>query len=195
MSKHNKKYNQIVSTAKDLFWKYGIKRVAIEEICKEAEVSKMTFYKFFDNKNDLATTIIDQVYDEGLEDYRKIMASDKSFKNKLLDLTHLKLNAVNHISHEFLHDWIKLIDKDSKLMQEKVNSYLDIIMKELTEAQKNGEIRADIKPEFISYFLNHLLTLTNDPQLNTLYPEAEDMIMELMNFFFYGVMPNDNIQD
>jgi len=41
----NQKYNQIIDTSKKLFWKYGIKRVTIEEICREAGVSKMTFYK------------------------------------------------------------------------------------------------------------------------------------------------------
>ena len=49
----NPKYLDIFKTAKDLFWKYGIKRVSIEEICKEAKVSKMTFYKFFPNKIEL----------------------------------------------------------------------------------------------------------------------------------------------
>ena len=46
----NIKYNQILTKGKELFWKYGIKRVAIEEICKQAHVSKMTFYKYFKNK-------------------------------------------------------------------------------------------------------------------------------------------------
>jgi AcrR family transcriptional regulator len=52
--KNNKKFQSTVNKAKELFWKYGIKKVSIEEICAEAPVSKMTFYKFFKNKNDLA---------------------------------------------------------------------------------------------------------------------------------------------
>ena len=35
MNESNVKYQDIVSTARDLFWKFGIKRVSIEEICKE----------------------------------------------------------------------------------------------------------------------------------------------------------------
>ncbi|MBE9509365.1 MAG: TetR family transcriptional regulator, partial [Bacteroidetes bacterium] len=34
----NQKFQQIITTAKELFWKFGIKRVTIEEICQEANV-------------------------------------------------------------------------------------------------------------------------------------------------------------
>jgi len=46
----NPKREQILTTGKELFWKFGFKRVTIEEICKEAGVSKMTYYKFFTTK-------------------------------------------------------------------------------------------------------------------------------------------------
>ena len=58
MPKHNKKYKQIIATSKELFWKFGIKRVTVEEICSQAHVSKMTFYKFFPNKIELAKIIL-----------------------------------------------------------------------------------------------------------------------------------------
>ena len=37
----------IVETATDLFMRYGVKRVTVEEICQTAKISKMTFYKYF----------------------------------------------------------------------------------------------------------------------------------------------------
>ena len=48
----SKKYQDIKKKGKELFWKYGTKRVTVEEICREAGVSKMTYYKFFKNKNE-----------------------------------------------------------------------------------------------------------------------------------------------
>jgi AcrR family transcriptional regulator len=46
----NQKYLKILAAGRDLFWKHGFKRVTIEEVCREAGASKMTFYKFFENK-------------------------------------------------------------------------------------------------------------------------------------------------
>ena len=63
----NPKQNQIISTAQSLFWKYGMRRVSIEEICRDARVSKMTFYKFFKNKVDLVKFILDKIMDESMK--------------------------------------------------------------------------------------------------------------------------------
>ena len=71
--KDNKKFQDTITTAKMLFWKHGIKRVSIEEICKEASVSKMTFYKFFKNKEALAEYLLVNVLTEWHVQYRVIM--------------------------------------------------------------------------------------------------------------------------
>jgi AcrR family transcriptional regulator len=48
--KKQKKRIQITETAIRLFSQFGTKRVTIEEICRTAGVSKVTFYKHFKNK-------------------------------------------------------------------------------------------------------------------------------------------------
>ena len=62
--KENAKREALLNTGRRLFWKYGFKRVTISEICEEADVSKMTYYRCFENKTDLAKTIFDKVVKE-----------------------------------------------------------------------------------------------------------------------------------
>src|SRR5690554_2965809 len=102
--KKNKKYNSILKTAKTLFWKHGFRRVTIEEICKEADVSKMTFYKFFSNKTDLAKTILDNLIQSSRIKFKAIVESKKLFSKKLEDLFLLKVEGMNNISMEFIND-------------------------------------------------------------------------------------------
>ena len=64
--KYNPKQKQILETSKELFWKFGFKRVTIEEICKEAGVSKMTFYKYYPNKIELVKGLMKRVLSESL---------------------------------------------------------------------------------------------------------------------------------
>ena len=54
MEKRSAKLQAILDAAKSLFWKHGIRRVTIEEICEVAGVSKMTYYKYFSNKTAIA---------------------------------------------------------------------------------------------------------------------------------------------
>ena len=51
-------YQILFSTAKNLFFKFGLRRVSVEEICKKASVSKMTFYRNFNNKEHIAIIIL-----------------------------------------------------------------------------------------------------------------------------------------
>ena len=186
----SKKKKQVLKTAKELFWKYGIKRVTVEEICTRASVSKMTFYKHFSNKNDLVKHILDTRYSESMKKYRRIMSSDRKYKDKVIDLYQLKLEATNEISHEFLSDIYN--SGDEKLMEYsniKFEENVGTMINDFLDAQKKGEIREDIKPEFINFFLNHMVKLVNDPALSSLYPNAQEMILELANFFFYGILP------
>ena len=193
MSKHSKKYLQILETSRDLFWRFGIRRVTVEEICEKSAVSKMTFYKYFSNKNDLVKEIIDNIYAEAIKKYRNIMDSEVPYKEKVTRLAMLKLESTNEISHEFLDDFYSLRDDElSRFLHEKVNENLNLMREDFIKAIKAGDIRHDIKPEFLMYLLNHLIEMGKDPSLNSIYPDAQEMIMELMNFFFYGILPRDD---
>ena len=76
MEIENQKLQQIYSTAKSLFMRYGFKRVSVEEICREANVSKMTFYKHFSNKFDLLRFILEQMVSDSFAEYREILEQD-----------------------------------------------------------------------------------------------------------------------
>ncbi|HCC69667.1 MAG TPA: TetR/AcrR family transcriptional regulator [Bacteroidales bacterium] len=190
----NKKKQQILTTGKDLFWKYGIKRVTVEEICNRSGVSKMTFYKHFSNKYDLAMDIMDSIYDENINRYREIMSSDREYKDKVADLYKIKLDATNDMSHEFLNDYINSGETELiSYLNGKIEKIMGIIINDFIIAQEKGEIRKDIKPEFINFFLDHMVKMSGYPELIKLYSNAQEMILELLNFFFYGILPRSEI--
>ena len=104
----NPKYHSILTTGKSLFWKHGIKRVTVEEICRDAEVSKMTFYKFFPNKYELARTIWKKVMEESLTKFRNVVDSDLDFREKIEEMLLIKQQAGKDISLEFINDVYKM---------------------------------------------------------------------------------------
>ena len=62
-----------------------------------------------------------------------------------------------------------------------------MIVEDFRKAQEMGEIRAELKMEFIIYQLNQIRQMATDEQLVALYPSPQELIMELTNFFFYGL--------
>ncbi len=188
----DQKLKEILIVAKELFWKYGFKRVTIEEVCREANVSKMTFYKHFKNKMELIKYLLNHIYDKAIKQYREIMDSDIPFHEKVKETLDLKMEQSKNISNEFMNDYIRHADPEMvKFLNQKMDENLQMIVNDYIQAQKNGDIRKDIKPEFILYILNHLQEIVKDEQLEKIYDNPQDIIMEFTNFFFYGILPRN----
>ena len=189
----NKKLQLLVETAWDLFWKFGFTRVSIEEVCKEAGVSKMTFYKHFSNKTDLVKFIMHEISENSLKMYDDIMALDLPFIEKIEKTIELKIEQTENVSEAFFNDFHRQNDPElNQILNEQRISNIKVITSWYVKAQKNGDIRKDIKPEFIIYLLNQLMEMVKDEKLLKLYKTPHDLIRELTNFFFYGLLPGDN---
>lgn len=189
----SKKYQDIFEAAKSLFWKHGIRRVNIDEICREAGASKMTYYRFFKNKNELAEIVLQNILDEGYRKYRAIMGQDIPFPEKIKQTILLKHEASADIGDEFLKDVYQSEKTElvNIIRNSREISYNDV-MNDLKKAQKEGWIRKDIKLEFMLYMMNSIGDKLFDKTLTAMYPEKHDLIMELTNFYFYGIMKSEN---
>jgi AcrR family transcriptional regulator len=190
MEKRSEKFDAIAGAAKSLFWKHGIRRVTIEEICQDAGVSKMTCYKYFSNKTAIAKYLIEDMFESGVKAYKEIYNSDIPYEEKVKKMVDLKMSNAHEMSQELLDDIYKYHDEElfetiETIKKKMIGIYLD----DIREAQKMGEIRNDVKPEFMLYFLNNLTEMLTDQRVVGIYTNPEQMIVEVMNFFFYGIMP------
>lgn len=186
----NQKLQQIYSIAKTMFMRHGFKRVPIEEICREAGVSKMTFYKFFANKFDLLKFILEKITSESLAEYRDILKQDIPYAEKVTQMIQMKMKYTDEISQEFFNDLYKNAEPELvAYWQQKTQEMMQLVLEDLKAVQVQGDVRAEIKPEFILYFLNHIFEMVKDDRLLQLYDSPQALINELTRFFFYGILP------
>lgn len=185
------KFNQLMKTAEDLFMRYGIRRVSIEEICKTANVSKMTFYKFFRNKNDLALQLIINMLDEGQVEFNDIISRDLPFSEKIELFIQFKLNYGKRFSKEFYQDFIGYTQEIHDFVLERSQQGIQQMKDLFREAQQKGELKKDLNLEFLSFMLDHLLELREDPRLLSIFPNMYELTRDWLNLFFYGVMAQD----
>jgi AcrR family transcriptional regulator len=190
--KTNPKRKLILKTGKELFWKFGYKRVTIEELCKEAGISKMTYYKFFPNKIELVKTLMSVVLNEALMKYKKISASELPYPEKVIRMIQLKQEQVDTMSSEFFRDYVQSDDPDLiNFLNQLTRENLQMFTNDFKKAQADGDIRADLKVEFIMYMMNHLVEMASDENLLSMYDEPQELVMEITNFLFYGILSRD----
>jgi len=189
------KFSQIVATAENLFMRHGIKRVTIEEICRTADVSKMTFYKFFRNKEDLTEYIVDQLVEDAEQKFENVFSQDISLEQKLQQWIQIKLEYSRSMSKEFYYDLLRynnaLHDRLVKRAAALQNKVLDLFR----DAKRQGEMNPDLTVDLVAYMLNHMMTIVEDEQFEGMYTNLEDMTRDLAAFFFYGVFGESKEKD
>jgi len=187
----SKKKRQIVETATALFTRFGIRRVTVEEICREAGASKMTFYKYFPNKMVLLKHIWNGWLDEGYRKLAEIDSMDIPFAEKMKRLIEYKMELLSKWNPEFIDEVIHA-DPEMKEFIEKMRAKnIAFFMKYVSEAQEKGDMRK-MRPEFFMVILEKLTDLIQDQNLRRVYPNDLEFIREIHNFLFFGVLPVEN---
>jgi len=191
--RNRKSYQSILKSAKKLFMKFSIKKVSVEEICKNASISKMTFYRTFKNKRELIVEMLNTLFEKGLSDYKNIMNQEINFSEKVKQIIILKHESVEDIGTDFVTE---IYQSDDEELQKIIDGYMEKsnkeIYKDFSIAQKEGWIRSDIKLDSIFYFLNIIHEKILDPNYIRLHNNMHDAIMEMTNFFFYGIVNQEN---
>lgn len=184
----SKKRLRIVETARELFSRFGFKRVTVEEICRKAGASKMTFYKYFPNKIALMRFIWNGWFDEAYAKLDEIDAMDIAFPLKMRLFIEYKMELLERIIPEYI-DEVVHADPELKaffdqMKAENASRFMNFVKK----AQERGDMRK-INPALLFVILDKLKEIIENDDLREIYPSDLDFIREVHDFFFFGVLP------
>lgn len=184
--------NRLIDAGHELFWKFGFKKVTVEDVCKKGGVSKMSFYRYFDNKTDLAKRVLDKVISDGIEKFRIILTDEDTISNKMHRFIALKMEGTNDISKEFVQDLYTDQGSELKLYMAKLSTEAWVsVMDEFRAAQSRGVFRPDFKPEILFAMSKDIAEIVTNPALDSLYANTQDVIVEWVNLITFGIAPRD----
>jgi AcrR family transcriptional regulator len=182
------KSEELVQTARKLFARYGIRRVNIEEICTEAHVSKMTFYKYFKNKDAIAIRVIDDMADESMRHINDILASGSSIEDRIERLILYRVNSAQETSVELSNDLSDIDSAPGRHLVKRRQEWDHTVRKFYVDAINKGELRSDIDIDFLMYMIQRIREMVLDPELQKIQPDYSQLVRELMNIFYYGIL-------
>jgi len=180
---------KIIDTAEDLFQRFGIKRVSVEEICQKAGVSKMTFYKYFRNKNELVKFLWNYWFEQGMSKFEEIREMGIPFTERIVLILKEKEKGSEKISYELIQDYLQAVPEMKEFLDALYNRSIQVFLDFIKEAQQKGEVRPEMRPEFFLAVVAKLKELLSDEQLVRSYPTYKDFVLEVNNFMFYGILP------
>ena len=152
----------------------------------------MTFYRLFENKEEIAKIILKNQLNGRLKDLTELLQSDLSFLEKVEKSIASEQIKLDQLSEAFFKD----IYNESRYGYKKMVEHHQKSMKELTfsffkKAQIDGHIRKDLKIDFILYLMGAVSQKAQDPQLIELFPNSKEAIIHLIRHFFYGIVTTE----
>ncbi len=183
-----KKEGDILRTAEDLFMQFGYHRVTVEEICREAHVSKVTFYKYFSNKFAVLEAYLTARLELGWETFDRIRYAEASMLEKMKAIIAMKESTVSHFTVVFYRSLLQGDDKVQRLLEKWQNMGLEALRQFFADGQASGEISSDYNVEFLLHVWTILAADTSSDAVQQIY--MDDLVKlskDYLNFIFFGV--------
>jgi hypothetical protein len=100
-----------------------------------------------------------------------------------------RLDSMAKMSTEFIEEFMQL-DFYVPMQQ----TWIQRILQFLTKAQQRGDIRPEVRPEFILIMFNKLREISEDENVKKLYPNYVELSREIFNFFYYGILTDRKLE-
>ncbi len=190
------KKEQLEFTAKELFLKHGFKKVSIDEICKKANVSRKTFYTFYENKNAMVIFILQTMVEGIKESYVDILKEDITFAEKMQKMLVLRLKATKSFSLEFVSDFYnpeagEILDYFTRMKEESIAYSRHFLLK----AQEKGEMNPNLNIDYVIWLMQKIMELCSSQDLMSIFPNTESLVRQISESMLYGIMPVKTIHN
>ena len=120
------------------------------------------------------------------------MAQEAPFSEKIKGIIKLKLEASKDVSPEMIHDlWNNPVPEIADYMKNETQLSLKKFLDDMIAAQKNGDIRQDLNPHFILYYIGKMQEMAADDNIVNAYETVQDFTSEIINLFFYGILTRE----
>ena len=179
---------RIVQAARALFQRHGMRRITVQEICAEAAVSKMTFYRYFTNKVDLARHLLEEWSEQISARLTEIDALDLPFHDKVALVVTERVQLARDLSPEFIAELYSADASLADFLKRQGHENRRRFMAFVVAAQARGEVREDLNPELILAILDKLNDLARDDAVVALFPDYVELTRQVNTLFFYGVL-------
>ncbi|AXI07802.1 TetR family transcriptional regulator [Oceanobacillus zhaokaii] len=184
--RREQKKKDILRAALALFIENGVQKVSIAEIAKEAKVSQVTIYNYFDSKENLINLVfklyVDQIWDE----MKVLLSSDLPYEEKIKQMISFEKNMANQsMNNVFFQDLLEDYATGQSYVEEVyLKEGLPLLIDFVNDGKNQGYIDPTLSNEAILFYLQMFQEyLGQENVVQMVLPFSED----LTKIFFYGI--------
>lgn len=191
---------EIVNSAVILFAEKGYENSTLDEIAERAEFGKGTIYKYFENKEEIYSSIIENIFSEYYNNLRSISSKTGNLKDFLSEMTRLLFRFANENKAEFsvfvrvatnvFDDYWIIKTEQIKSLDYKIK---DLFKSRIQQALQNKEVKELDAERFIMLYnftvMNYFYKILRHDSFDETNLEKE--VLFVLNILLQGILENN----
>ncbi|HMQ45928.1 MAG TPA: TetR/AcrR family transcriptional regulator [Saprospiraceae bacterium] len=180
---------QILEKSFDLFMRYGIKSITMDDIAKELGISKKTLYQYVENKTDLIEQIFHRHIDEEKQAIDAIRQHSSDAIDEMLGIAKHVINELRTVSANVLYDLQKYYPPTWAMMEGLQKKHIFTVIKEnLERGIRQGLYRANLNADIIAkLYVGKAMLLIDDDFFPLQNYNISDLYREYIYYHIHGI--------
>ncbi len=181
--------DRILKAALELFFRYGIKSITMDDIAKHLSMSKKTIYQFFSDKDELVHSLFMQSLEEDERDFVAISEKAANVVEEVFMFMRKMHEIFDTINPNIFYDLQKYHPKSWALFHDfKTNYILGSVEKSLERGKKQGLVREDVNVKILARLRVEEIGMGLNPQIFAADKfKIVDVQIALTEHFLYGI--------
>lgn len=173
---------KIISGAAELFHKYGIRSVSMDDIARHLSISKKTIYQYYKDKNEIVILSLKLHMDMNKQEYDAVFTDSDNAIEELARVSKCMRQDFKDMNPSLLYDMQKYHPKAWVLWMDFKNTYIkNQVLENLEKGIKEGYYRKEINPEALAKLRVEQVQLAFD---ESIFPKDKFNFKELQLMFF-----------
>ena len=185
----NEKLDHLLKQAGEIFMRYGLKSVTMDDVCRELGISKKTLYQYVSDKNDLIAKVLEQDIQEDEKVICALQTSGLSAIDELLHIQKMVTEKVQHMHSSIIYDLKKYYPESwGRIIRHRNEFIVGCIEQNIIKGQKEGVFRTDIHSALIAKIYASRIEVSIDPSLYSgLKITPAEVYAEAMRYHIRGI--------
>lgn len=144
--------DRILKKAEELFFKFGIRSVTMDEVARELGISKKTIYLHFSDKDAIVHEMTQRFLDNDYEKAKTIYEQSENPIDEMIQAARLAKELLNTVNPVLLFDLQKYHNKAWGTYLEHKKMFVQLVTRNLTEGIEQGLYRSEIDVQVMALF-------------------------------------------
>lgn len=181
---------KIVSVAAELFMRYGVRSVSMDDVARELGMSKKTLYQSFSNKDEMINEVAKAHIQMEKDQFQDIEARSANAIEELNNMTSCMRDMMKGLNPSLLFDLQKYHPTAWNVFLEfKMNFLLGQLERNIQRGLDEGYYREGINAKVLATLRIEQVQLVFDPKI---FPQSEynliEVQLQVLDHFIYGLL-------